>query len=367
MAKRPSTPGGVKQARKPVTRRVRAMLTGHEPLVRVGFDEAGLGPTLGPLCVAGLATRVDGDPCTEWGALADLHALLASVVGPPGSRDGRLEVGDSKQIHTGPRKLERIERTALATIGWVYGRVPANVSELLALVTVDAFEHPEDRRAPWWSMLDEGLPISNSREAVETAAASLTAAAKRAGITPLWYAADLVGAARVNRELDAESVREGGSKNTWATHAVLRLARLAVGHLDTSEARSLAIWCDKAGGRQAYREPLLRAFVELVEVEHVFEQRERSHYRMHVDGRRVELGFVMGGDSVDPRISWGSILAKYLRELVLRALNRYFVERIPNLRPTAGYPEDAARFIQNVEAALGPDGGLERAAWIRCK
>jgi hypothetical protein len=51
----------------------------------------------------------------------------------------------------------------------------------------------------------------------------------------------------------------------------------------------------------------------------------------------------------------------------LRALNRYFVERIPELRPTAGYPEDAARFIQNVEAALGPDGGLERAAWIRCK
>lgn len=337
------------------------------PIVRVGFDEAGLGPTLGPLCVAGLATRVAGDAGTEWGALADLHGLLASVVGPPGVRDGRLEVGDSKQIHMGPRKLERIERTALATIGWVYGRVPTNVAELLALVTVDAFEQPGDRRAPWWAMLDESLPISNSRAAVEAAAASLAAAAKRAGITPLWYAADLVGAARVNRELAAESVREGGSKNTWATHAVLRLARLAVDRLHAGEAHSLAIWCDKAGGRQAYRDPLLRAFVEPGEVEPLLEQRDCSHYRMRVGGHRVELGFVMGGDRVDPRISWGSILAKYLRELKLRALNRYFVERIPGLRPTAGYPEDAARFIQNVEAALGPDGGLERAAWIRCK
>jgi ribonuclease HII len=351
MAKRPS-----KRARKR-----------PEPIVRVGFDEAGLGPTLGPLCVAGLATRVDTDAGTEWGAYADLHGLLVSVVGPPGTRDGRLEVGDSKQIHMGPRKLERIERTALATVGWVYGRVPASVAELLALVTVDAFELPEDRRAPWWAMLDERLPISSSREAIEAASAKLATAALRAGITPLWYGADLVGAARVNRELAVESVREGGSKNTWATHAVLRLARLAVGHLHASEAPALAIWCDKAGGRQAYREPLLRAFVETIELEHLLEQRECSHYRMRVDDRRIELGFVMGGDSLDPRISWGSILAKYLRELVLRALNRYFAERIPELRPTAGYPEDAARFIQNVEAALGPDGGLERAAWIRCK
>lgn len=335
-------------------------------MVRMGFDEAGLGPTLGPLCVAGLATRVADDPCTQWGAYADLHELLASVVCLPGIRDGRIEVGDSKKIHTGSRKLERIERTALATVGWVYGRVPATVAELLALVTVDVFETPEDRRAPWWSMLDESLPIASSREAIEACALRLAAGAERAGVTPLWYAADLVGAARVNRELDAESTREGGSKNTWATHAVLRLARLAVDRVEAKHA-SLAIWCDKAGGRQAYRDPLLRAFVETQEIEHLLEQRDCSHYRMQVDGRRVELGFVMGGDRLDPRISWGSILAKYLRELVLRALNRYFAERIPDLRPTAGYPEDAARFIKDVEAALGPDGGLERAAWIRCK
>ena len=74
----------------------------------------------------------------------------------------------------------------------------------------------------------------------------------------------------------------------------------------------------------------------------------------------------MGGDRLDPRISWGSILAKYLRELCLRAFNRYFVARVPGLRPTAGYPEDAKRFIAEVDAALG-DGGLERAAWIRSK
>jgi hypothetical protein len=358
---------------------VRKQAAVRKSIVRVGLDEAGLGPTLGPLCVAGLATRVARDAGREWGPHADLHRVLESVVGLPGVRDGRIEVGDSKQIHTGPRKLERIERTALATVGWVYGHVPATVAELLRLVTVDAYEQPEDRRAPWWAMLDEALPIANGRDAVEAAAAKLAKAATRAGVTPLWYAADLVDAARVNRELDSESAREAGSKNTWATHAVLRLARLAVHRLSPSEAPSVAIWCDKAGGRQAYRDPLLRAFSEPSlmsgptsgqisgDIEQLVERRDCSHYRMQIDGRRVELGFVMKGDSLDPRISWGSILAKYLRELFMRTLNRHFVERIPNLRPTAGYPEDAARFIENVEAALGPDGGLERAAWIRCK
>jgi len=37
------------------------------------------------------------------------------------------------------------------------------------------------------------------------------------------------------------------------------------------------------------------------------------------------------------------------------------------LRATAGYPEDARRFIADVEAVLGPDAGLERAMWIRSK
>ena len=94
--------------------------------------------------------------------------------------------------------------------------------------------------------------------------------------------------------------------------------------------------------------------------------RERSHYRLGLDAGPIDLGFVMKGDRLDPRISWGSILAKYLRELVLHAFNAHFCERVPGLRPTAGYPEDAKRFIAEVRAALGSQV-LEPSAWIRSK
>lgn len=341
-------------------------------LVRAGFDEAGLGPTLGPLVVAGLATRVApgvgsglaAATGVDHGPIDDLLGPLAAVVGPPGVRDGRLEVGDSKKIHTGSRKLARIERTALATVGWVHGRVPSSVAELLELVLVREFELPEDRRAPWWAMLDEALPVAGERGQLERDAGRLREVADAVGVTPLWYRADLVSAARVNRELDEEHLREG-TKNTWATHAVLRLAKLAV---DSVDAPSLALWCDKAGGRKAYLEPLRRVWAEpSARISLVLEQRERSHYRVGLGSRQLDLGFVMGGDRLDPRISWGSILAKYLRELLLRAFNRHFFARVNGLRPTAGYPEDAKRFIAQVQAALGDGGGLERDAWIRCK
>ena len=356
--------------------------------MRVGFDEAGLGPTLGPLVVAGFATRCRAGP-DQVGASQprpsdDLRGPLAELVAGPGARDGRLEVGDSKKIHAGPRKLARIERTALATVAWVHGELPGSVAELLARVGVDAFEQPScDRRAPWWSALDEALPIAHERGEIEELAGSLRELATARGVEALWYRADLISAARVNRELAAEQLREGGSKNTWATHAVLRLARLAGEEL--GRASSLAIWCDKAGGRQAYLEPICRAFPQLegvgaapragtlelfgpaASLERIEEQRERSCYRIGLGTRNIELGFVMGGDRCDPRISWASILAKYLRELILRAFNRYFAGRVPGIRRTAGYPEDARRFVREVEAALGDELGLEREVWIRAK
>lgn len=343
-------------------------------LVRAGFDEAGLGPKLGPLVVAGFVTA--GTRGGDWGPCDDLRGPLAKLVGEPGCRDGRIEVGDSKKIHLGVRKLARIERTALATVAWVHGRVPRDVGELLELVATPSFELDGDRRAPWWSTLDEQLPIECERHDIEELAERLTTLARKAKVRPLWYRADVISAARINRELALEHRREG-TKNTWATHAVLRLAKLAVDQLD---APRLAIWCDKAGGRSAYFEPLRRAFPELsaasaldmplfgspaIVLERLCEAGERSCYRISSTARRIELGFVMGGDTRDPRISWASILAKYLRELIMRSLNRYFAAKVAELRPTAGYPEDARRFIAEIEAGLGPDGGLERAAWVR--
>ncbi len=58
-----------------------------------------------------------------------------------------------------------------------------------------------------------------------------------------------------------------------------------------------------------------------------------------------------------------SMASKYLRELAMRALNEFWCSRVSDLRPTAGYPQDAKRFkahIGAVQAELQID---DRVLW----
>ena len=61
-------------------------------------------------------------------------------------------------------------------------------------------------------------------------------------------------------------------------------------------------------------------------------------------------------------VALASITAKYVRELFLRRLNHYFQQRIPGLKATAGYPQDAARFLREIEPHL-PE--TQRSALVR--
>ena len=319
---------------------------------RIGVDEAGLGPKLGPLVLAAMATR----------GPHDLRSALVGAVGLPGSKPPLLEVGDSKKIHTGTRKLARLERTVLATVMWAYGldTIPATAAEVVGLV---AGAPPDERRAPWYADLHETLPVAAERDVIITAARNLTRIAGRAGVRCTAYRADLISAATLNRELVAECELEG-SKNTWVVQRTLSLVRTLLDATDRT--RPVVVQCDKAGGRDAYAGALNRTFPSHAVTEL---ERSRTHSRYVLDSlfepsAKVEIGFVMRGDSLDPRISWGSCLAKYVRELVMRGFNRYWATQIHDLRPTAGYPEDARRFIAEVDAAAAR-AGLAADRWIR--
>jgi hypothetical protein len=51
-------------------------------------------------------------------------------------------------------------------------------------------------------------------------------------------------------------------------------------------------------------------------------------------------------------VSLASMVSKYLRELLISNLNRYFVGFSADLKPTAGYWKDGLRFVEEIKTSL---------------
>lgn len=120
------------------------------------------------------------------------------------------------------------------------------------------------------------------------------------------------------------------------------------------------ILCDKHGGRNHYAALVQQHFPESW-VETLHESRAESRYRTTGDVP-LDFCFRMKGESFLPA-ALASMTAKYLRELSMRAFNKYWCGRIEGLRPTAGYPADAKRFRVDIAHEQRRLGIEDRLLW----
>ena len=77
-------------------------------------------------------------------------------------------------------------------------------------------------------------------------------------------------------------------------------------------------------------------------------------YRLSDQTSRIEVFFTVKGDTFTP-VALSSLHAKYLRERFMESFNAYFAARHREptpLKPTAGYPVDADRFLADIESIL---------------
>jgi hypothetical protein len=65
-------------------------------------------------------------------------------------------------------------------------------------------------------------------------------------------------------------------------------------------------------------------------------------------------------------VSLASMVSKYLRELFMSSINRYFAGFCPDLKPTAGYWKDGLRFVNDLKKNL-PDVQYDTGLLIRCR
>jgi hypothetical protein len=300
---------------------------------RIGVDEAGYGPNLGPLVVAATAWRAPVG--------CDLYELYAEAITPlPLRGDERLFIADSKAVYAPGGGLALLERGVYVVHG-----LPSCWLDFVEALGADRDGLMSS--LPWHEGVNPMLPLDACRDGVANAACRLSGvtAQHRAGTTRL--AARMVHPAEFNR-----LVAQHGTKGAALSHISIGLARRLYDQV-ASDDGPVAFTFDKHGGRNQYGALLQEHFPEgWVEVRD--EARAASHYRQ---GDRLSFTFRTKGEAELP-VALASMTAKLLREISMKAFNAYWATHVPGVKPTAGYPLDAKRFkaaIAAKQAELGID------------
>ena len=318
------------------------------PLV-LGIDEAGYGPVLGPLVIGATLWRVPPRLLTAdwWETLGD------TVVRAGGRSDRRLPVDDSKAVFDRKRGLASLERSVLA-----FAQVAGVSCETEgAFFTALGFSDHLASACPWYHNLTSPLPHDPARSAHEGAADRLAATMSATGLTCCGLRAEVLTEDAFNRR-----VGQTHNKATVVVEAVLRLIAWAGREARTQD---LHVQVDRLGGRAHYRTWLMPAFPER-HVHVVDESEPRSAYRLASADSDWHIEFAVDADRDHLPVALASMVAKYVRELVMARFNAYWQARRTALAATAGYYTDAQRFLADLGPLAG-QGGVPRECFVRAR
>jgi ribonuclease HII len=312
---------------------------GERAVVRVGVDENGLGPRLGPLLVTAVTARTTGDG----------HARAEGR--PRGGMRARL--GDSKTLVSyGDTALGEAWARAIAARMGVEVDGPDSLVQALSLDAADALRAPcpEAHEGQCWSSEGESFCADPKLLAkVERDLGKL----EDQGVEILRATCVVTCTRRLN-----EGVARGLTRFHLDLHAMERLV------LDARERSGcdVAATCGKVGGFDRYP----AAFGPLSGRLHAVatEGRARSEYSLPGLGR---IAFVRDADAKHLLVCMASLVGKWARDLLMARIVRYHREVDPDLPGASGYHDPVTtRFIRATSLARRrralPDDCFERRA-----
>jgi hypothetical protein len=318
----------------------------------IGMDEAGYGPNLGPLVISVSAWEVPGDP-----RKTDLWETFAGIVEQtPPADGGHIQIADSKQVYTPARGMDNLENGVLQALavwqnsngGTAYsGGAAAPAATFRDLVRQIAIRPPEELdQEPWFAGADHLLPARQAGSLGE----AWFERCRQHNIRLRTICSDVVLTGRFN-----ETTRQHASKGRALSEMSMQLLRHVWQTAGAVDHERVLIIADKHGGRNRYHEFLPIVFGDQFIRCHN-ESMEQSRYRVG----NAEVRFETKSERYLP-VALASMVSKYLRELAMALFNRFWSDRQPGLRPTAGYPLDAQRFkadIAAVQKQLGITDGI---------
>jgi ribonuclease HII len=290
-----------------------------EPAIRIGIDENGLGPRLGPLVVTAATARTTGSG----------HERAEKR--PRGAMRARLD--DSKKLvgHGDTALGEAWARAIARRMGLPE---PPDPDALVRALSIDAPEIlrapcPPDHAAQCWSAAGEAF-VADER-LVETVTGDLGRLESQ-GIDVLRVECIVTCVRRLN-----EGVGRGLTRFHLDLHAMERLALGARARAGSD----VVVTCGKVGGFNRYPPAFgpLNGRLHAIAVE----GRKRSEYAVPGLGH---IAFVRDADASHLLVSMASLVGKWVRDLLMARVVRYHREVDPDLPDASGYHDPVTtRFI----------------------
>ncbi len=313
----------------------------------IGVDEAGYGPNLGPFVMTAVACRVPEEPIG-----ANLWDILRAVVRKFGPDDDRIVVDDSKRVYDPSRGISGLERGVLSILWRGPLHPEAKLCDFLSAKCADSLD---DLSGEAWHKGEDRLPATVDAAELSQTAIHFDRGCAEAGLLRWEMCGVVVPTPRFNVIADRAE-----SKGAVLAHALGRLLVSKLALLDGED--SLTFFIDKHGGRNRYAAMLQHLLPDGIVVTEQ-EGSLRSTYGVRYLNRAMRLTFQPRADAEHFCVALASMAAKYLRERLMEEFNRFWLAQVPGLRPTAGYPNDAVRFMDAIRPAARKMGLPEDAVW----
>jgi ribonuclease HII len=312
---------------------------------RVGIDENGLGPRLGPLVVTAVVARCTDLPDAKGRTVADRKA-----------RGGmRTRLADSKKLvsHGDTSLGEAWARALSRRMGHPPPAAPRDLVRTLSLDTEDVLRAPcpSDHAAQCWSVGDEAFEAEAKLVSqIDRDLAKLEAM----GVDVVSVACVVTCTLRLN-----EGVARGLTRFHMDLHAMERLAL----HARERAGQDVIATCGKVGGFDRYPSAFgpMNGWLHAV----ASEGRARSEYVIPELGR---IAFVRDADDHHLLVSMASLVGKWVRDLLMARIVRYHRATQPDLPNASGYHDPVTtRFVKATRLTRTrqklPDDCFERKAW----